>query len=92
MSDCHRRIERFLTVLVRVAERGSLEGEARGAFEAALRYFRDAAPKHTADEEESLIEATAPEPFEMERHGSDEIVVGWIQWKPIREQRRERLG
>jgi len=55
LSDCHRRIERFLDVLARVAERGNLDGESRAAFEAALRYFRDAAPKHTADEEESLF-------------------------------------
>jgi hypothetical protein len=32
-----------------------LNEEQRGAFEAALRYFREAAPKHTADEEESLF-------------------------------------
>lgn len=29
--------------------------ETRQALEAALRYFREAAPKHTADEEESLF-------------------------------------
>jgi hypothetical protein len=28
----------------------------------------------------------------MKRHGRDEIVIGWIQRKPIREQRGERLG
>ena len=32
-----------------------LEPEARGALEASLRYFREAAPKHTADEEVSLF-------------------------------------
>lgn len=31
------------------------EEETRRALEAALRYFREAAPKHTADEEESLF-------------------------------------
>ncbi|MEO8597317.1 MAG: hemerythrin domain-containing protein [Candidatus Solibacter sp.] len=55
LSDCHRRIEMFLNVLVRVTEVGSLTGETRSAFEAALRYFREAAPKHTADEEESVF-------------------------------------
>jgi len=57
LTDCHRRIERFLRVLVRVAERaGSPLGvEERSALETALRYFREAAPKHTADEEESLF-------------------------------------
>jgi hemerythrin-like domain-containing protein len=58
LSDCHRRIERFLDVLVRVAEQalgGELNEERRGALDTALRYFHDAAPKHTADEEESLF-------------------------------------
>ena len=58
LSDCHRRIERFLSVLVTVTEKaggGALTGPQRIAFENALRYFRDAAPKHTADEEESLF-------------------------------------
>lgn len=32
-----------------------LSSESRSALEAALRYFREAAPKHTADEEESLF-------------------------------------
>ena len=58
LGDCHRRIERFLNVLLRVAEQAhgeALNEEQRGALETALRYFRDAAPKHTADEEESLF-------------------------------------
>jgi hemerythrin-like domain-containing protein len=58
LGDCHRRIEMFLNVLVRVAEQArgeTLNEEQRGALETALRYFRDAAPKHTADEEESLF-------------------------------------
>ena len=56
LGDCHRRIERFLDVLVRVAaDGGTLDDERRGAFNTALRYFREAAPKHTADEEESLF-------------------------------------
>jgi hemerythrin-like domain-containing protein len=48
----------FLNVLVRVAEQAkgaALNEEQRGALETALRYFRQAAPKHTADEEESLF-------------------------------------
>jgi hemerythrin-like domain-containing protein len=58
LTDCHRRIERFLLVLVQVGEHaggGALNGEQRIALETALRYFREAAPKHTADEEESLF-------------------------------------
>ena len=58
LSDCHRRIERFLGVLVTVAaqaEGAALETEQRDALETSLRYFRLAAPTHTADEEESLF-------------------------------------
>ena len=33
----------------------SLTAEARNTLEGALRYFREAAPKHTADEEDSLF-------------------------------------
>jgi hypothetical protein len=49
-------------------------------------------PHGLAGEEESLVEAAATEPLEMERHRSDDVVIGWIQRKPIREERRERLG
>jgi hemerythrin-like domain-containing protein len=58
LSDCHRRIEHFLRVLVAVATEaagGSLTPEHRSALEGALRYFGVAAPKHTADEEISLF-------------------------------------
>lgn len=58
LSDCHRRIERFLGVLVTAAtqSRGAaIPEEQRAAFANALRYFREAAPRHTADEEESLF-------------------------------------
>src|SRR5215472_11526198 len=58
LSDCHRRIERFLNVLVRVSESrkgGNLTDGEKSEFETALAYFRNSAPKHTADEEESLF-------------------------------------
>jgi hemerythrin-like domain-containing protein len=58
LGDCHRRVERFLAVLIHVAEQAHGEpftGERRTAWDTALRYFREAAPKHTADEEESLF-------------------------------------
>jgi len=57
LSDCHRRIEMFLGSIAAVAEvidRPASE-QVRGALESALRYFRQAAPKHTSDEEESLF-------------------------------------
>jgi hemerythrin-like domain-containing protein len=58
LSDCHRRIEHFLHVLVVVvaeAAGGPLTLAHRSVLEASLRYFAIAAPKHTADEEQSLF-------------------------------------
>ncbi|MFN7995401.1 MAG: hemerythrin domain-containing protein [Bryobacteraceae bacterium] len=58
LSDCHRRIERFLQALLTVATRvacGSLDAEHRRVLETALKYFRESARKHTADEEEDLF-------------------------------------
>jgi hemerythrin-like domain-containing protein len=58
LSDCHRRIERFLGLLITVtadARGGALSAEQREALVAAGRYFREAAPKHIEDEERSLF-------------------------------------
>jgi hemerythrin-like domain-containing protein len=57
LSDCHRRIETFLATLGVVAaklDRPASE-ETRRALGTALKYFGHAAPKHTADEEDSLF-------------------------------------
>jgi hemerythrin-like domain-containing protein len=57
LSDCHRRIEMFLGVLQGIAgviDRPLSEENAK-ALDSALQYFRQAAPKHNADEEESLF-------------------------------------
>lgn len=58
LSDCHRRIERFLRQLIVVTDSSKasiLSEEHRHALEVALRYFREASPRHTRDEEESLF-------------------------------------
>jgi hemerythrin-like domain-containing protein len=58
LRDCHRRIEHFLEVLIRVCQGvmgGPLQAGERVALEKALDYFRNSAPKHTADEENSLF-------------------------------------
>lgn len=56
MSDCHRRIERALQVLVGFAAvHEPLNAERREQLAKTLRFFRETAPKHTADEEESLF-------------------------------------
>src|SRR5690606_12809991 len=58
LSDCHRRIERFLGLLVavtRTRKGGPLPSADRQALERALEYFATAGPRHSADEEESLF-------------------------------------
>ncbi len=58
LQDCHRRIERFLEQLLLVTEQARGEGLTDpqcDALQVALRYFRQAAPLHTADEESSLF-------------------------------------
>ncbi|HEY7173245.1 MAG TPA: hemerythrin domain-containing protein [Vicinamibacterales bacterium] len=57
LSDCHRRIEYFLDVLIRIAERSgsALTASERTDLQGALDYFATAAPRHTADEEQSLF-------------------------------------
>jgi len=73
LFDCHRRIELFLKMLLKVASdlQGSqLDKQHRDALEAALRYFSTAMPRHTADEEESLF----PRLRQMNSPESDEAL------------------
>jgi hemerythrin-like domain-containing protein len=58
LKDCHRRIERFVGMLARVADQASgraLTFQEHEAVEAALRYFRESGPRHSSDEEQSLF-------------------------------------
>jgi hemerythrin-like domain-containing protein len=58
LKDCHRRIERFVNLLARIAAQANgraLNLDERQAVEAALRYFRESGPRHTHDEEQSLF-------------------------------------
>lgn len=58
LSDCHRRIESFLDDMRRMANerRGqALSADDHEMLAGAVRYFTVAAPRHTADEEESLF-------------------------------------
>ena len=58
LSDCHRRIEHFLEVLRAIAKQahgGALDESQRAQLQSAVDYFTTAAPRHTADEEESLF-------------------------------------
>lgn len=58
LKDCHRRIEGFLAMLIKVLQNKngeSLDREYREALAKALNYFSLAAPRHTEDEEKSLF-------------------------------------
>jgi len=55
MKACHRRIEKFLGVLERVALSASLDAETRPALSTALNYFHTAGPRHNSDEEDDLF-------------------------------------
>lgn len=58
LSDCHRRIERYLAALLTLAteQKGRrLDENQRASLRSALEYFRTSGPRHTADEEESLF-------------------------------------
>src|SRR6478752_10666201 len=57
LSDCHRRVEMFLGMLGAVADviDHPVTADTSRLLDSALRYFVQAAPKHTADEEESLF-------------------------------------
>jgi hemerythrin-like domain-containing protein len=106
MTACHRRIERFLGVLRRIARNrqgGELGREDADALGTALRYFREAAPHHTADEEEGLfpvltrVEAgVAKELADLERdhrradqlHAEvDRIGLEWLQAGTLPEEK-----
>jgi hemerythrin superfamily protein len=58
LEDCHKRIHHFIQTLVTLEESvgaAPLNADDRDSLERSLRYFRKAAPRHNADEEESLF-------------------------------------
>ena len=58
LSECHRRIEGFLSLLLSVADsrRGGTLAEAdREVLTAGLYYLRTVTPRHSVDEEQSLF-------------------------------------
>jgi hemerythrin-like domain-containing protein len=88
MSDCHRRVESFLGILCRLAETAGnepLEPVRRDALAAALRYFREAAPKHTADEEESLFPR-------LRRLGTPEALAAAGKLRALEADHRDAAG
>jgi hemerythrin-like domain-containing protein len=76
LSDCHRRIEHFLEVLrviTKHANGGALDESERAQLQGALDYFATAAPRHTADEEESLFPRLAASGDAEARHALELI-------------------
>ncbi|MGB6191878.1 MAG: hemerythrin domain-containing protein [Terracidiphilus sp.] len=58
LEDCHKRILHFMQTLVALTESvgaAPLNADDRDALERSLRYFRESAPRHNSDEEESLF-------------------------------------
>jgi hemerythrin-like domain-containing protein len=58
LRACHRRIERALAVIERIAlreEEAALDEPTRDALRQTLHYFATGIPRHAADEEESLF-------------------------------------
>ena len=58
LSDCHRRIEHFLSTLTAITNQArgkELTDTQRVQLEGAAAYFATAGPRHTADEEDSLF-------------------------------------
>src|SRR5512138_235631 len=58
LTDCHRRIERFLSAMVIIAERSrgaAISAADRDVLQQCRQYFATSGPRHTADEEESLF-------------------------------------
>ena len=74
LGDCHRRIVRFLHVLAALATQyqgGPLPEDHSKLLDTSLRYFREGAPKHTADEEESLF----PRLRKLDALGTDAVLA-----------------
>ena len=85
LSDCHRRIERFLNVLSRVLTEtggGALDARQRHGLQSATEYFSTAAPRHTQDEEHSL--------FPLMRRSSDpEVAAAMARLDALEADHRE---
>lgn len=85
MSDCHRRIEHFLGIFRRVVDEYAsmpLDDEAKKALVAAVRYFRESAPNHTADEEDSLF----PRLRSLDREDLEDLLVEAVRLERDHEQ------
>jgi hemerythrin-like domain-containing protein len=78
LSDCHRRIERFVDVLYQVARRArdkTLDAGEQSAVESALRYFHESGPRHNLDEEESLFPRLEEQSSELVRKEMNRLLA-----------------
>lgn len=84
LSDCHRRIEKFLDTLIAVTQEANgdaLSERQKEALEVALRYFEKAAPLHSQDEEASL--------FPLLRSAGEEARQAFVAIDALESQHRE---
>jgi len=96
LSDCHRRIEMFLAALQGIAEVIDVPPTADviQSLESALYYFAQAAPRHNADEEDSLF----PRLRQMGNCGIDSALQrlddleAEHRWAVLLHENVERLG
>lgn len=109
IGDCHRRIERFLETMQRLATAHGgtpLAEPARTALQRVLTYFHTAAPRHTADEEQSLfprlsrhpaaaqwLDALPDEHRQLDALQADMLAIGdrWLDTGSLPEADRQRL-
>ncbi len=85
MMDCHRRIEHFLDVLSLLVERygtSILDAQGRRALDTTLNYFRQAAPRHTEDEEQSLFPR-------MRKSGDPEVIAALAELDRLEADHRQ---
>ncbi len=80
-SGCHRRIEKQLRTLEKLAEhvaRHGVDAEASGAAQAVLRYFEKSGPHHHEDEDKDLfplLAARITDPGDRERFAALRAVL-----------------
>ena len=69
LTDCHRRVEHFLAILVSLAEANPqtlFTADESRALDASLHYFHTSGQTHNADEEDSLVPRLACAPAAAE--------------------------
>lgn len=93
LTECHRRVEHFSGLMLRLdahLRRSGLDASARQAAGDVLRYFDQAAPLHHQDEEEEVFPVLVARGSEVERAGVSaleadhlRLLAGWMRWRGV---------